>query len=167
MIIRRANSQDVRACARIMAGTPLWQRYGVTEESAARRIEQGIASQAEIAVAESEQGVCGFIWYSVSGAFERSGYIRLVGVQPGSHSQGIGKALMAYAEEHVFKAASDIFLLVSDFNTPARDFYKRQGYVQVGEIPGYILPEVSELILHKRRPAQAGQQAYHDPAGSQ
>jgi hypothetical protein len=46
--------------------------------------------------------------------------------------------------------SSDLFLLVSDFNHDAQRFYQRQGYQQIGAIPGYVLPDVSELIFRKR-----------------
>ena len=128
MNIRALQPQDILACARLMAVSPLWQRYGVKEASAARRFEAGLSRQATIAVAERESEICGFIWYETYGAFARSGYVVLVGVQPGLHRQGIGQALMEHAEQHMFLAVNDVFLLVSDFNTTAQRFYQRLGY---------------------------------------
>lgn len=159
MIVRPMQSADTGICARWMADTPLWQRYGVTQTSAQRRFEIALEHQATIAVAEGEEPelgkkqLLGFVWYSLRGAFERSGYIPLIGVAPAEYGQGVGKALMDYAESHVFQQVSELFLLVSDFNAPAQRFYQRRGYIQVGTLPDYILPGISELIYLKRRPA--------------
>ena len=40
---------------------------------------------------------------------------------------------------------------MSDFNAAAQAFYGRLGYEQIGTIPGYVVPGVSELIFRKRR----------------
>ena len=47
--------------------------------------------------------------------------------------------------------ASDVFLLVSDFNHVAQAFYRRLGYVQVGAIPDYVVSGVTELVFRKRK----------------
>lgn len=159
MIVRPMEPADTPICARWMAATPLWQRYGVTQNDAQRRLEHALERQATIAVAESEgsggeqKRLLGFVWYTFRGAFERSGYIQLIGVAPGETGQGIGKALMDFAEDQVFQQVAEMFLLVSEFNIPARRFYHRRGYLHVGTLPDYILPGVNELIYFKRRPS--------------
>jgi ribosomal protein S18 acetylase RimI-like enzyme len=144
--------EDVPAVAAIMAGNALWQRYGVTTASAARRLQRGLETGATVAVAEVEGRVAGFIWYVVEGAFQRSGYIMIFGVDPDIHGQGVGRALLVHAESALFAASPSIVLLVSDFNTEAQRFYQRHSYTQVGALPDYVLPGVSELIYYKRRP---------------
>jgi len=150
MHIRPMIAEDIPALARLMSSDPLWQRYGVTEESAARRLREGCASGATIAVAEIDGEPVGFVWYVERGAFNRSGYIMLIGVQGDARGAGVGRALMEHAEAALFARAADIFLLVSDFNTAAQAFYGRLGYEQVGTIPGYVVPGITELIFRKR-----------------
>jgi ribosomal protein S18 acetylase RimI-like enzyme len=134
-----------------MAGDPLWQRYGITEAGAARRLADGLAAGATIAVAEIEGQVAGFIWYVARGAFSRSGYIMLIGVEPAHRGAGVGRALTEHAEAALFADAHDVFLLVSDFNHAAQAFYRRLGYQQVGAIPGYVAAGVTELVFRKLR----------------
>ncbi len=159
MIVRPMQPEDAIICAQWMAETPLWQRYGVTQTSAQLRFELALQHQATIAVAEREEPgvgfkpILGFVWYAVRGAFERSGYIPLIGVAPGRYNQGVGAALMDYAEGQVYQQVGELFLLVSDFNKPAQRFYQRRGFIQVGVLPDYILPGISELIYYKRRPS--------------
>lgn len=142
---------DVPAVAAILAGSLLWQRYGVTVESATQRLERGLATGATLAVAEVTGQVAGFVWYVADGAFQRSGYIMLLGVAPDAHGQGIGGALLAHAETALFATSSSILLLVSDFNGEAQRFYQRLGYTQVGVLPDYVVPGVNELIYYKRK----------------
>jgi ribosomal protein S18 acetylase RimI-like enzyme len=150
MIVRPMQPDDARLCARWMAQTPLWQRYGVTEPGALHRFELGLEQGALIAIAERIGQPVGFVWYTLRGAFNRSGYIPLIGVAPNEYSQGIGQALMDHAEDRVFQHVGELFLLVSDFNQAAQRFYRQRGYIQVGALPDYILPGVSELIYYKR-----------------
>ncbi len=150
--IRHLGPPDIPACARLMAASPLWQRYGVTFESATARFSAGLAAGATILLADHGDGVAGFVWCEPRGAFARSGYIPLIGVQPEGTGQGVGAALLAAAEAFFGQSASDVFLLVSDFNAGAQRFYARHGYRQVGALPDYVVPGVTELIYRKRLP---------------
>lgn len=149
LTIRPMQQQDIDPCARLMAENELWQRYQVTQESAARRLQSGLDQQADLLVAEQDGQVCGFVWYVTRGAFQRSGYIMLIGVDPKIQSAGIGAELLTTAEERMAASVSDVLLLVSDFNTRAQRFYNRQGYHQVGALSDYVIPGVSELIFRK------------------
>ncbi len=150
MLIRPMISDDVPHLARLMASDPLWQRYGVTEAAAAHRLRAGMEQGATIAVAEVDGTPAGFIWHVARGAFDRSGYIKLIGVNPETRGKGVGRALMDHAEAECLPGSSDLFLLVSDFNEAAQAFYRRLGYEQVGAIAGYVAPGITELIFRKR-----------------
>ncbi len=84
------------------------------------------------------------------GAFGRSPYLRLIGVRPDCTDLGIGAALLAAVEDQARAISNDVFLLVSDFNADAQRFYRRHGYEQIGAIPGYVLPDVTEFLMRKR-----------------
>ncbi len=124
---------------------PLWRRYGVTEAGASAQFSEGIA-RGDIVLVESN--LCGFAWCVRGGGFGRSDYLRLIGVRAECGGQGIGAALLAEVEAQA--ASTDLFLLVSHFNEGAQRFYQRMGYEEVGAIPGYVLPDVTELIFRKR-----------------
>ena len=149
--LRPMAGNDIAALAKLMAASPLWQRYGVTGASAAKRLGDGLAKGATIVVAELDGEPLGFCWYVERGAFNRSGYVMLIGVQPDAKGRGIGRALMQYAESVLFAGSADVFLLVSDFNRDAQQFYARLGYHQVGAIPDYVVPGITELIYRKSR----------------
>ena len=151
MMIRAIQKEDIPALAQMMATTALWQRYNVTEESAAQRLQSGMDQGATILVAEIDQTPLGFVWYVTSGAFNRSGYIMLIGVEQSARSTGVGRALMREAETIMFEKVNDVFLLVSDFNTDAQKFYQRLGYEQIGVIRDYVIEGINELIFRKKK----------------
>jgi ribosomal protein S18 acetylase RimI-like enzyme len=150
VIIRPLIESDIAPLARLMAATSLWQRYNITEASAVKQLSDELAGGATIAAAELDGKPVGFIWYIQRGAFNRSGYIRLIGVRQDVRGRGIGQALMEQAESVLFADSPDVFLLVSDFNLDAQEFYARLGFQQVGAIPDYVIPGITELIFHKR-----------------
>jgi ribosomal-protein-alanine N-acetyltransferase len=149
MLLRPIQLTDIVPLAQLMAASPLWQRYNVTETSAAQRLRTGLDQQAGIIVAEVADAPVGFIWYVEKGAFNRSGYIMLIGVRADLQGQGLGRVLMQAAETALFAQVADVFLLVSDFNHTAQAFYRRLGYAQVGAIPDYVMPGITELLFHK------------------
>jgi len=156
VVIRPMRRDDVAATVALALATPLWQRHGGTPAALTARLEEGLAASAAIWVADAPatpevSQIAGFVWYVVRGAFQRSGYVMLLGVADQYRRQGIGRMLMAHAEARLFAEADDIFLLVSDFNTPAQRFYRQLGYAQIGAIPDYITPGVAELIFRKRQ----------------
>lgn len=154
LTLRPLEQADVAAVASIMAANSLWQRYGVTTAAAVSRLQAGLESGATIVVAEVDRAVAGFIWYVAGGAFQRSGYVMLIGVDPGLHGQRIGHALLEHAEAALFAATDSILLLVSDFNVAAQSFYRGHGYLHVGAIPDYVITGVDERIFFKRRPSR-------------
>ncbi len=141
---------DIPLLAAWMVDLPLWQRYGLTIPKAISGFEAGMARGDWLISADSEQIACGFAWVIPQGMFGRSPYLRLIGVRPDAASSGIGSALLDEMERRSAEAADDLFLLVSDFNEAAQRFYQRHGFEQIGEVSGFVLPDVTELIFRKR-----------------
>ncbi len=150
-VIRPMTLSDIPGIASWVAGTPLWQRYDVTELSMSDRLRRGLERGAALYVAERAGTVLGFLWLIERGAFDRSDYVQLIGVRPEERSRGIGRALMEFAEGKSLAEGRDLFLLVSDFNTRAQQFYERLGYRQVGKLENYVIPGVNELLYGKFR----------------
>lgn len=139
---------DVPACAAIVGATPLWrERYGISGERAVRLFETAFERKEGLFVAETDR-VVGFAWFLLRGGFGRSGYLRLIGVAPSVRSEGVGALLLSAVEAAV---GDDLMVLASDFNAGARRFYERHGYVAVGRLPGYVLPEVDEIVYWRRK----------------
>ncbi len=150
--VRPMTHNDIPVLAAWMVETPLWQRYQLTIERASRNFETGLARGDVLLVADAgaDNLGCGFAWCLPQGGFGRSMYLRLIGVRKERARAGVGAALLKGAEEAALTIGNELFLLVSDFNTDAQRFYERQGYQKVGAIPGYVLPDVTELLYWKQ-----------------
>jgi [ribosomal protein S18]-alanine N-acetyltransferase len=92
---------------------------------------------------------CGFLLLQRRGV-AGSPYVVSLAVAPQARSQGVGGRLLAFAEEYVRPVAAHMFLCVSSFNGRARHFYETHGYVVEAHLTGYVIPDASELLMHKR-----------------
>jgi len=76
-------------------------------------------------------------------------YLELLGVADRARKQGVGGRLLKYVEQLVFERTKNLFACVSDFNKPARVFYKKHGYQEIGPMPNFLIPGSSEILLRK------------------
>lgn len=150
--LRPMTLADVPLVAAWLVELPLMQRYHLSGERARQQFETALTQHDTLLVADvgDNNPACGFVWCLPKGGFGRSLYIRLIGVCAGCAGSGIGSALLDAAEQAAIAANSDLILLVSDFNTGAQRFYRRHGYTQVGALPAYVVPDVTELIYWKQ-----------------
>lgn len=148
VMIRPMQKEDVAAVVNIVLKTSLWQRYGVEKESLSAALQQSLKTDDELIVAEKGRQICGFAWLLPKGFVARSPYIKMIGVMGDCTGLGIGKKLLNTVE----RGKTEIFLLTSDFNKNAQEFYRKNGYKQIGAIPNYILDNVDELIFYRKIP---------------
>jgi ribosomal-protein-alanine N-acetyltransferase len=76
-------------------------------------------------------------------------YLELLGVAGWARGKGMGKQLLMHVESLVFARTKNLFACVSDFNTEARNFYRKQGYQEIGPMPNFLIPGTSEILLRK------------------
>jgi ribosomal-protein-alanine N-acetyltransferase len=91
--------------------------------------------------------VVGFVLLSMRGSF--TGYIKSVAVREDWRSKGVGRKLLAFAEERIFRDSPNVFICVSSFNPRARALYQRLGYETVGELRDFIVRGHDEILLRK------------------
>jgi ribosomal protein S18 acetylase RimI-like enzyme len=70
-------------------------------------------------------------------------------VATGHRGQGVGRALLEFAEQRIFRETPNVFICVSDFNRDARGFYAKLGYEEVGELKDYVVRGHNEILLRK------------------
>jgi ribosomal-protein-alanine N-acetyltransferase len=138
-------ADETLACAEMMSTSEPWVTLG-------RGMEQSLAilrdrELQQIYVAVYEEKVVGFVILILKGAFV--GYIRTVAVHPDWRSMGLGRRLIWFAEERIFRESPNVFMCVSSFNARARSLYERLGYETVGELRDYIVRGHSEWLLRK------------------
>jgi ribosomal protein S18 acetylase RimI-like enzyme len=137
---------EIEACARLMAGSEPWITLG-RGVLASRRILSDVARERYVARLDGE--LAGFLVLNMNGAFV--GYIQTVCVAPGLRGRGVGTALVAFAEDRIFRVSPNVFMCVSSFNDGARRLYGRLGYEVVGELRDYVVAGHAEILLRKTR----------------
>jgi ribosomal protein S18 acetylase RimI-like enzyme len=132
---------------------PLFAKYRMSRATLAPALERAVGDPetAVIGAFDPDGALCGFVWFAKKGAFARSGYLRLIAVDPDAKASGTGRALLNHLEAEFLKP-NGIFLLATDVNTEAHAFYTKLGYRKVGEIPDYVAPGLTEWIFHKPAP---------------
>ncbi len=93
--------------------------------------------------------LAGFVVLLMQGALV--GYLQTICVAPEQRGNGVGRALMDYAEALVFARYANLFLMVSDFNQPAQRFYAQLGYERIGVLHDYLVAGRSEILMRKTR----------------
>jgi len=138
--------EEAEACARMMAGTEPWITLRRDYEACLRVM---LDETRERYVAYAGDRLAGLLILNLKGAFV--GYIQTVCAAPELRGTGVGTALVAFAEERIFRDHRNAFICVSDFNHGARRLYERLGYRLVGELTDYVVAGHSELLLRKTR----------------
>jgi ribosomal protein S18 acetylase RimI-like enzyme len=137
-------------CGRVVDGLELFARYRFSGVAASQLLGAAMdEGRCDLRVAvDRRDDVTGFAWLVPRGGFDRSGYLRLIAVGSGHRGAGVGRRLVEALEETHLRHGG-IMLLASADNTGARRFYERLGYRQVGLLPGYVVPDLDELIFFK------------------
>jgi ribosomal-protein-alanine N-acetyltransferase len=153
--IDTAEALDVADCRRLVLGSEPWTTLGYGE-SEAQAIARGSRTD-DLLVARVDDRVIGFA-LSTPGVL-LGDYLKLLVVEAESRATGIGRDLMAALERRAFARAPNVYLCVSDFNAPARAFYRRLGYHEVGALPDLIVSGRAEILMRKTAGAWRGYRA--------
>lgn len=161
--ITKANIRHLEDCTAALLKSRLGQEYFASPDSAVSALTAGITKE-EIFVALDEREEClGFIWFILGGAFHGFPYLHIIAVKQAFRSMGIGKKLLHFFEQAVFKDHSKVFLVVADFNPEAKRLYESLGYQQVGMIPDLYKEGVTEYLMMKHRDPSGGAHALAIP----
>ena len=134
----------IPACDDIVRSSEPWKtlRETVDFRNAIRRKQAHVLTIAD--------AIAGFVVFDPEPVFARGGYLRAIGVSPAIRGFGIGRALLAFAEQRTARKAPNLYLCVSSFNSDGRKFYRKCGYEQVGRIDGLARKGFAELIMRKK-----------------
>jgi [ribosomal protein S18]-alanine N-acetyltransferase len=140
-----ADDEEVRVCAEIMTTSQPWVTLGRTTDQAVRILSDREVQETYVAVHDGM--IVGFVILVLKGAFV--GYVRTIAVHADWRSRGLGRRLIWFAEERIFRDSPNVFLCVSSFNPRARALYERLGYETVGELRDYVIRGHSEWLMRK------------------
>jgi GNAT superfamily N-acetyltransferase len=84
-------------------------------------------------IAEDSAGLAGCVYVELRG---NRGYLGLLGVEPRRQGTGLGRKLMAAAEDFFRESGSiAVDLRIISARTPLPDFYRHLGYLETGTAP--------------------------------
>lgn len=144
--IRAMQPGDREAVLQLLAESDPWKSLGYTVEDWGRifcPIPQGRDSFVSVI-----DGIIAAVAI-VRQKFLLGDYLELLGVADRARGEGIGKELLVHIEAQVFARTKNLFACVSDFNSGARAFYKKQGYQEIGPMPNFLIPGSAEILLRK------------------
>jgi [ribosomal protein S18]-alanine N-acetyltransferase len=144
--IRAMQPGDRKAVVQLLAESDPWKALGYTVEDWGRifcPIPQGRDSL--VSVVDGNIAAVAIVRQK----FLLGDYLELLGVDDRARGKGIGKELLAHIESQVFARTKNLFACVSDFNSGARAFYKKQGYQEIGPMPNFLIPGSAEILLRK------------------
>ena len=78
--------------------------------------------------------------------------LELIGLEAASQGKGVGCALLRWIERETQMEAQNVWIVVSAFNTKARVFYERQGFLIIGTLKDFVQPGYDEILLRKMLP---------------
>ncbi len=145
LTITAASGEDFGWCAELMASSEPWISLGRDLEGAYAALRRPGTT---LFVAREGEQRRGFLLLADYG-FAASPYVASIAVHESARGRGVGSAMLRWTERR-YAGRRNLFLLVSSFNTGAQKLYFQLGYEPVGEIPDYVVPGYSELILRKR-----------------
>jgi [ribosomal protein S18]-alanine N-acetyltransferase len=145
-LIRDMRPDDHEAVVDLLGESDPWKTLGYTKDDW-NRIFCPIPQGRETFVLELDRRVAGVA--IVKPKFLLGDYLELFGIAPWARGQGFGEQMIRQIEARVFDRTKNLFACVSDFNTTARQFYKKMGYLEIGPMPNFLIPGSAELLLRK------------------
>jgi ribosomal protein S18 acetylase RimI-like enzyme len=131
--IRNAVNADIPALARLINAAFIVEQFVFDGDRINAEETQSFMETGKFLVAEDSAGFAACVYMEVR---QGRGYLGLLAVHPERQGTGLGRTLVAAAEEY-FRAAgcSAVDLRVISQRTPLPPFYRRLGYVEVGTAP--------------------------------
>ena len=144
--IRFMRAEDRPAAIEILAQADPWQRLGYTSDDW-DRIFAPVPQNRDTYIIEADARVAGIA--ILRQKFLIGDYLELLGIAEWAKGRGLGSQLLSHIESLVFARTKNLFACVSEFNQPARQFYARKGYREIGPIPDLLIAGATEILLRK------------------
>ena len=146
--IRPARPPDLPDLVGLMVDETPWRELGYDAERC-EALLTAYLSEVVVAAGADDRPV-GFLRWNPQW-FLGQPYLHLLAVNPRCRRQRVASLLVRWLEHRVFaeRRCANLFLCVSAFNDPARAFYRRLGYSEVGPLTDYLRPGLDEILLRK------------------
>jgi GNAT superfamily N-acetyltransferase len=131
--IRTAQSGDVPALVRLINAAFIVEQFVFDGDRINSEETQAFMETGQFLVAEDSAGFAGCVYVE---ARNDRGYLGLLAVDPGRQGEGLGRTLVAAAEEY-FRAEGccAVDLRIISPRAPLPPFYRHLGYAEIGTAP--------------------------------
>jgi ribosomal protein S18 acetylase RimI-like enzyme len=132
-----------------LAAMEPWQRYPTSASDLASLFRPANDRTFRIVVRARDQTAAGIM--IVRHPWLLGPYIVFLGLLVGHQRQGLGAALLGFAEAEARAAsARNLWICVSTFNTDAERLYRRFGFQPVAVLDDLVKDGFGELLMRKR-----------------
>jgi GNAT superfamily N-acetyltransferase len=145
-LLRPPTMGEARELGQACAAIEPWSSLGYEGQALGAYLERPDPSLFRFAILWDGRaaGVLALRWPWLRGPF-----IEMLAVLPSHQGRGLAGAALSWATARTASATTNLWATVSDFHTPARAFWKHQGFEEIAELPG-LIGEGSEILLRKR-----------------
>ncbi|HSW58586.1 MAG TPA: GNAT family N-acetyltransferase [Dehalococcoidales bacterium] len=155
MLIRPMNEQDKQSILEILYNTPEFNPMdlAVAIEVIDDYLQNPVDSGYNIMVAEIDSNIAGYICYGHNSMTVSTWEIYWIAVSHNLQGQGIGRQLMAEAEENIRKAGGKLIVLETSSTSlydKTNRFYINLDYKIDCQIKDYYAPN-DDMILYEKR----------------
>ena len=128
--IRTAQNGDVPALVGLINAAFIVEQFVFDGDRINREETQAFMETGRFLVAEDSAGLAGCVYVEVR---NERGYLGLLAVDPGRQGEGLGRTLVAAAEDY-FRAEGcrAVDLRIISPRTPLPSFYRHLGYAEIG-----------------------------------
>lgn len=123
-----------------------WYGLGMTDEALTGYLVRDDPCLRRYAIWAAE-GLAGVV--TVRYPWLRGAYLELLGVLPAAQRCGIGRRLIEWMVTETSPRAANLWTTVSKSNQPARRFYEALGFTPIGEVPGLVRDDHTEILLRR------------------
>ncbi len=154
--IARMKSEQVSAAVSIMLTSEPWESYGFTPPTVENFIKGCVDAGMTRAVLFKENEASGAIREQVVGiviiqpGFLGGRFLEILAIAEPHRGKGVGAKIIEAICAECPPNIRDLFVLAAKNNLNAVKFYKKLGFVDVGELPGLILPDKTERLIWLR-----------------
>ena len=141
--IKRTNDKnDLVECAKLFTKNDPWKSLNETYEY---NLEKVSSKDTEVYVALDDKKVVGCLVLEMHSTLKA--FVRGLVVDENYRSQKVGAKLLAHAEKRAFEETENVFMFCG--SDRGRNFYKKNGYIEIGSIDNLNVTGINETIFRK------------------